>query len=84
MDPKPEQKKEEKVSTSNILRDEKLLAKMTHKQLKGIFREIVKENTHKEGHVPGLDIAEATVALTVLSNTKTKENPFAKLSHYLR
>lgn len=60
------------------------LPKMSHRQLRGEIKRVVREDSHKEGFVPGLRIAFATCLLTVLDNTQTKENPFAKLSCYVR
>jgi hypothetical protein len=77
-----------KAEQDYLARLDKDLPGMTQRQLQGHLSRVVRKNTFKEhgvvGHVAGLDIAEATVASIVLSNTKTKENPFAKLSHYIR
>lgn len=62
------------------------LEKMSHRQIRGELRRAIKrEHAGKPPEPqPGLNILFATVLLTVLENTQTKENPFAKLAAYPR
>jgi hypothetical protein len=62
------------------------LETMSHRQLR---RELTKTIRREYAGRPpepqaGLTIALGTILLTVLDNTQTKENPFAKLSSYPR
>jgi hypothetical protein len=63
---------------------EPMLPKMSRRQIQGRLDRIVRKNSTKEGFIPGLDLAFATVLSIVYANTQSKENPFAKLSHYVR
>lgn len=60
--------------------------KMSYRQLRGELRRAIKrEYAGKPPEPqPGLNILLSTVLLTVLENTQTKENPFAKLAAYPR
>jgi hypothetical protein len=51
--------------------------KMSFRQLRSELRRMVKNDS-------GLNAAYAVVSLIVLENTKTRENPFAKLEAYPR
>ena len=64
----------------------KSVEKMSHKQLRGELRRAVKREYagRPPQPQPGLTIAFSTVLLTMLENTHTPENPFAKLSAYPR
>lgn len=64
----------------------KRVDKMTHKQLAGELRRTIKREYAGKPPQPqaGLTILYSTVLLTVLENTQTPENPWAKLSSYLR
>ena len=52
--------------------------KMTHRQLRGELRRLAADPG------PGLTAIYGIVFGTVLENTKTRENPFAKLQAYPR
>lgn len=64
----------------------KAVEKMSHRQLRSELKKTIRREHFKEGGkrhpVAGLNIAFGTVLLAVLDNTKTAENPFAKLSSY--
>jgi len=68
-----------KVEAARLLALEHALPRMSFRQLSGTIRTFIRKE-----RVPGLNIAEAICASIVLANTQTKENPFAKLSSYLR
>ncbi|SRR6266480_561897 len=68
------------VEQDRLLRLEKDLPTMGFRQLQGKLRNYMRaERAH-----PGLNIAEAICASITLENTQTKENPFGKLSSYIR
>ncbi len=52
--------------------------KMSHRQLRGELRRLAKDPA------PGLTAIYGIVFGTILENTKTRENPFAKLQAYPR
>jgi hypothetical protein len=62
------------------------LEKMSHRQLRSVLVKTIKSEHAGRPPVPqaGLTIALSTILLTVLDNTQTKENPFAKLGSYPR
>lgn len=60
------------------------LPKMSYRQLQGRLGRVVRKNKTKEGFIPGLDLAFATVLSTVLKNTRGAGNPFAVLHSYPR
>jgi hypothetical protein len=93
----PEQLAEQKIAREKAAADAKAEAeriqlfgerveKMTHKQLAGELRRTIRREYAGKPPQPqaGLNILYGSVLLTVLENTQTKENPFAKLSSYLR
>ena len=57
---------------------------LSHRQLRGELNRKIRRDKTKEGYNPGLDLALATVFLTVLEGTKTAQNPKGRLSHYVR
>jgi len=64
------------------------LPKMTFRQLNGAIRRFI-PRPRKRGEEPKsvaglINVAEAICLNIVLNDTKTKENPFAKLSTYVR
>jgi hypothetical protein len=60
-------------------------SKLSFKQLRGELKRIDLRDKTKEGYVNGgLGSALASVLLTVLDNTQSKENPFGKLASYPR
>lgn len=60
------------------------IPKMSYRQLQGRLNRITRKNKTKEGFIPGLDLAFATVLSTVLENTRGAGNPFAILHSYPR
>ena len=62
------------------------LERMSHRQLRGELRRLIKREYAGKPLEPqaGLNIALGAILLTVLENTQTKENPFAKLAAYPR
>jgi len=74
--------REEDRARANVL--EAKVGGMSHRQLRGELNRKIKRDKTKEGYMPGLDLALATVFLTVLDGTKTTQNPSGRLSHYLR
>ena len=81
---KAEEEKKAEAERVRLFND--TVPKMSHRQLRGTLRGLIKrEHIGKPPQpVAGLTIALSTVLLTVLENTKTKENPFAKMSAYPR
>jgi hypothetical protein len=64
----------------------KSVDKMSFHQVRGELRRLVKREHAGKPPQPqaGLTIAYGTLLGIVMDNTQSKENPFAKLSHYLR
>jgi hypothetical protein len=60
------------------------LPKMSRNQLRGELKRIKERGRTKEGYEGDLGAGIAAVLLTMLDNTKTKENPFGKLTSYPR
>jgi hypothetical protein len=60
------------------------LPKLSHRQLRGELKRIDRRNITKEGRDGDLGSGLAAVLLTILDNTKTKDNPFGKLTSYPR
>ena len=81
---------EKKAEAERIATFEARVPHMSHRQLSAeIERTLVRKEHVKIGKglyepQPGLTIAFGTVLGIVLAGTKTKENPFAKLSCYVR
>jgi hypothetical protein len=69
-----------KLERERIQRYEKSLPKMSFRQLRGELR----RNARKPNDGSPLTAGLASVLLTVLDNTKTRENPFGKLEAYPR
>ena len=69
---------EAKLREYNLALYSKRVDKMTQRQLQGELRSIVR----KEHGAPGLTAAFGVALGIVLKNTKTPENPFAKLGSY--
>jgi hypothetical protein len=93
----PEQIAEAKIAREKVVAEEKAerervelygasLPKMSDRQLRGELRRTIKREYAGKPPEPqaGLTILYSTVLLTVLENTQTKENPFAKLGAYPR
>jgi hypothetical protein len=64
----------------------KSLPNLSHRQLVGEFKRLIRREYTGKPPAPqaGLTIALGAILLTVLENTQTKENPFAKLAAYPR
>lgn len=77
---------EEKAERERIEIYGKSLSRMPQRQLQGELRRTIRREYAGKPPQPqaGLTIAFATVLATVLKNTKTRENPFARLSAYPR
>jgi hypothetical protein len=67
-----------KIDIERALLLEKALPKMSQRQLRGVLRDKANDGG------PGLTAAFGVVLGIVLDNTKTRENPFAKLASYPR
>lgn len=64
----------------------KSLPDLSHRQLVGEFKRLIRREYTGKPPAPqaGLTIALGSILLTVLENTQTKENSFAKLAAYPR
>jgi hypothetical protein len=80
---------EAKAAAERLQNWEKSVEKMSYRQLRAEVTRVIRKERVKVGKdtyepIAGLTIAFATVFDNVLANTQSKENPFAKLSHYVR